>query len=487
MPSTSLSVLNKLVPIYTLVWLRIALGLLGGGDILGNGIYHHWYKGDFDGFTFTYYGFEWVKPLPEPFFSLYFVVGFLLGLAVAAGWRFRITAPLFALFFSYLYLLEKAHYLNHAYLFCWLVWLLPLTPAWREWSLDVRRRPSEWSPVAPAWTVFLFPALMGLVYFFGGIAKWNADWLLHAMPLKLWLARHAEMPILGPIWTKGITAYVMAWSGMLLDLSAPFLLLHKRLRWLALGFLVFFHATNHLIFNIGIFPYLSLVLTSMFFAPDWPKRFIGWWVGEGSSGGRWGWARAQVQRWREKWQARVAPHRDRPAAVRLIRVKLLLTAGALLLAIHCYLPFRHWLFPGDVAWTEEGHRYGWRMMLRSKQGLGTYLVVDRATGQEEIIRPKDSLTRRQYQKLTTHPDMILQYAHHLRDERKALGKEVSIYGRFRVRLNGRPRHQFIDPEVNLATTEWQWWGRKDWVLDEGEKNRENARLPPSERRLPADN
>ena len=93
------------IPNQTLVWLRIALGLLGGGDILGNGIYYHWYLRSFDDFTFRYYGFEWVHPLPEPFLSLFFVVGFLLGIAVALGWRFRITAPLFALAFTYLFLL----------------------------------------------------------------------------------------------------------------------------------------------------------------------------------------------------------------------------------------------------------------------------------------------------------------------------------------------------------------------------------------------
>ncbi len=43
--------------------------------------------------------------------------------------------------------------------------LLVLTPAWRECSLEVRRKPSDWSPVAPAWRGYLFPALMGVVYF----------------------------------------------------------------------------------------------------------------------------------------------------------------------------------------------------------------------------------------------------------------------------------------------------------------------------------
>ncbi|OAV46220.1 HTTM domain-containing protein [Lewinella sp. 4G2] len=453
-------------PIHTLVFLRIALGLLGGGDILGNGIYYHWYLDEFSGFTFRYFGFEWVHPFPEPFLSLFFIVGFLLGLAVAVGWRFRVTAPLFALFFSYLFFLEKAHYLNHAYLFMVLAWLLCLTPAWREFSLDVRRNPADWSPVAPAWSVYLFPALMGVVYFFGGINKINYDWLIEAMPLHLWLENRREMPLLGPIFAKKTTAYVMAWGGMLLDLTAGFLLCHRTLRWVALGLLFFFHATNHLIFNIGIFPYLSMVLTSLFFAPDWPKRLVDWIADHAS----WTWARTQVQSWRDGWQARItgrdASQGTRPFWQDQPQYRVGVAAFLILLfAVNIFLPLRNHAFNNDVNWTEEGHRYSWRMMLRSKQGSGYYQLTDQATGEEWRVSPRDSLHPKQARKMATHPDMILQYAHHLRDLYADQGKDVAVRGRFKVRLNGRRRHPYIDPEVDLGRTPWTW-GEKDWILHE---------------------
>ena len=451
MSPTRQSIFSGSVPIYTLVWLRIAIGLLGAGDILGNGIYYHWYLNAYAGFTFRYFGFEWVYPLPEPFLSLYFMLGFWLGIAVALGWRFRLTAPLFALAFTYLFLLEKAHYLNHAYLFTWLAWLMAFSPAWREGSLDVRRDPTQWTPSVPKWDVYVFPLLMGLVYFFGGVNKITYDWLIEAMPLHMWLERRAGMPVLGPLFALKQTAYVMAWGGMLLDLLAPFILLHRQLRWVALGFLLFFHAANHLIFNIGIFPYLSLVLTSMFFAPDWPLRFVRWLAVRNR----------RVRRWRAQWMAhlhgyppvRLTPHL-RPAAL------------VLLVALHVFLPLRNYLFGSDVNWTEEGHRYSWRMMLRSKQGSGYYRIVDPATGQAEVVRPADSLDQRQYTKLVTHPDMILQYAHYLRDLRMQQGRQVQVYGNFRVRLNGRQSQVYIDPEADLATIHWSWLSAKPWVLPE---------------------
>jgi hypothetical protein len=126
------------------------------------------------------------------------------------------------------------------------------------------------------------------------------------------------------------------------------------------------------------------------------------------------------------------------------------------------------LFASDVAWSEEGHRYSWRMMLRSKQGAGNYRLVDRASGAEETVILIDSLTRIQYRKMSTHPDMILQYAHKLHDQRAAAGQDVAVYARFNARLNGGHRVSLIDPEVDLSQLEWQWWGAKDWVLAEGE-------------------
>jgi hypothetical protein len=40
------------------------------------------------------------------------------------------------------------------------------------------------------------------------------------------------------------------------------------------------------------------------------------------------------------------------------------------------LPFRHFLIPGDANWTEEGHRFSWRMMLRSKVGVARLTLFD---------------------------------------------------------------------------------------------------------------
>ena len=153
---------------------------------------------------------------------------------------------------------------------------------------------------------------------------------------------------------------------------------------------------------------------------------------------------------------------------------ILLVLG-LVAAFHLLVPLRHHTFEGDVTWTEEGHRYSWRMMLRSKSGNGRFIVKtplvtgDTVTWKRHVVRPRKELASRQNRKLYTHPDMILQYAHHLRDRYLAEGHDsVRVYADIRVRLNYRDYHPYVDPEVDLAKEEWQLFGPNHWILREGE-------------------
>lgn len=455
------------IDIAGLVFFRIAFGILGFVDLAGGFGYYHLWVGAFDPdrFQFRYYGFEWLPSFPEPFMSLYFLVGMALALAVAVGWRYRWTAPLFALFFSYYFLLEKAHYLNHGYLFCWISWVMAVLPAWRAFSVDVWQKPQERTPLIPRWSFIILPFLMGVVYFFGGIAKLNADWMLNAMPLKLWMKAKHDLFLIGPLLQQEWVPWIMSWGGALLDLSIVFLMLGKRTRKWGFIFAVLFHLSNHLIFNIGIFPYLSIILTSLYFGASWPGRMLNIIIDK--------WAKAQ--QWALKWQTKVESQASSPTRLwqqakawqRPISIVFVVV-----ILIHVFLPLRHWLYPGDVAWTEEGHRYAWRMMLRSKRGRGHFILKDLQTGEERRLRPQSELLPKQARKMWTHPDMILQYAHHLRDQELAEGKQVAIYAHVKVKLNDGKYHPYVDSERDLAQEEWSMIYPSDWILPE-EKNEED--------------
>jgi hypothetical protein len=443
--------------IASLVFFRIAFGVLALMDVLSTWIYYHLQKNAFDpeGFQFNYYGFAWVQPLPEPLMSILFISLILAAVGVILGRWYRFCSIYFALGFIYVFLLEKAHYLNHGYLFCWLAVIMIFLPADRNFSWSVWRHPERRLESMPFWCLGILRFLIGVVYFFGGIAKINSDWL-QGIPLIDWMAYKSSLPVIGPLLGLSWTPFIMAYVGLLLDLTIVFFLLNRRTRPWAFGLAICFHLLNMLIFNIGIFPYLSVSLTALYFSPDFPRKIIA------NLARRFRW----FKRWVESWQNRMAqfPVKDTaewPSDLRFR--KPILTTLVFLAAFHILVPLRHHLFPGNVAWTEEGHRYSWRMMLRAKQGRGHFRVVE-DNGEETIIRPQEILSDRQERKMYTHPDMILQFAHYLRDRYEREGKRVSVFAEIEARLNNRSYQTYIDPSVDLSRVSWSKFGHSNWIL-----------------------
>lgn len=443
--------------IASLVFFRVAFGVLALVDVLSSWLYYHLQKGAFDpdAFQFRYYGFTWLPSLPEPLMSALFVSLILATVLIILGRWYRWSTTYFALGFTYVFLLEKAHYLNHGYLFCWLSFLMIFLPADRNFSWSVWKDPAKRLETIPFWCLLILRFLIGVVYFFGGVAKINGDWL-RGVPLVDWMAYKSDLPFIGPILGLSWTPYFMAYVGLFLDLTIAFFLLNRRTRPWAFGMAICFHLLNMLIFNIGIFPYLSISLTALYFAPNFPRRIINWLTTKFQF----------IARWKNTWQHRMetatssaaipwqaAPRYRTPISMALI----------LLASFHLLVPLRHHLFPGDVAWTEEGHRYSWRMMLRSKRGRGHFRIEDQ-NGRKETVRPEELLGSRQARKLYTHPDMILQFAHFLKEKYQEEGSDISVYAEIEAQLNDRPYQTYIDPSVDLARERWSYFGHSEWIL-----------------------
>lgn len=452
--------LFKKVDISALVFFRIVFGILGFADVLSSWIGKHFIdKGlDADRFQFKYYGFEWVKTLPDPWLSIMFMITMFAGLGIALGKWYRQSTLIFALGFSYIFFLEKSYYLNHGYLTMVMAWWLVFMPLHRNYSMDVLRKPALRKLFVPYWSLFLLQFMMGVVYFYGGIAKINSDWL-NGQPLKIWLKQKSDMPLLGPLWGQEWMAYFMSYGGLLLDLLVVFFLINKRTRIWALGFVLFFHLNNMILFLIGIFPFLSVTLTLLYFEPDFPIRI-------------WNWLAAKLQFLKRitQWWRRLFSlddlHIPNPDLTYSLQQRQLIKGATLVfMCIMLLVPFRHHLFEGNVAWTEEGHRYSWRMMLRQKQAYGGFTIKNLKTNTTEMINPKRFLTKRQVRKMRTHPDMILQFAHFLRDEyEEKYGNEVAVYANIKAKLNGRKYQVYIDPKTDLAKTSFDWLEHKTWIV-----------------------
>jgi hypothetical protein len=384
-------------------------------------------------FHFKYFGFEWVEPLPAFWMHALFLVMAVLCLCIALGLFYRTSMLLLFLTFTYAFLLEQARYLNHYYLICLMCLLLVFVPANRALSLDAMMRPSLRSRHAPTWSIWLLRAQLSVVYFFAGVAKLNPDWL-QGEPMRMWLPpRHDKIPIVGQFFGEEWMVYMFSYGGLLFDLLVAPLLIWPRTRIYAFVAAVVFHVMNARLFNIGVFPWMMIAVTTIYFRPDWPRRFLGL----------------------EPPGAPASPPRIRP---------LWMATLAFYLLLQVLLPLRHYLYPGYVSWTEEAHMFAWHMKLRDKDASLLLVARDPVSKRVWQIDPKDELTFWQERKMTGRPEMILQYAHHIaRRLREQTGHDIEVRAQCEASLNGRREQALIDPRVDLAKVRRSLWPAR-WIV-----------------------
>ena len=110
------SYLNSYVNNSPLIVFRIFFGLL----IFFSQI-RFWYKGWIESiyidpvFHFSYYWFSWVKPIGD-YTYLIFIICLISSLFLVVGFKYRLSALILFLSYTYIELMDKTKYLNHYYL-----------------------------------------------------------------------------------------------------------------------------------------------------------------------------------------------------------------------------------------------------------------------------------------------------------------------------------------------------------------------------------
>jgi hypothetical protein len=128
------------------------------------------------------------------------------------------------------------------------------------------------------------------------------------------------------------------------------------------------------------------------------------------------------------------------------------------------VPLRHYLYPGNVLWTEQGMRFAWKVMLVEKTGHVDFHVCDPVTGRTWIVSPAMYLSPRQEKMMATSADMILALAHKIAKDFHQRGfPQVEVHAEAYMSLNGRPSQRFIDPQADLAK-EVPGLAPKPWIL-----------------------
>lgn len=397
-------------------------------------------------FLFKYPGLAWLSPLPGQGLYLLFAVLGVLAAMIAAGYRYHLATILFWLGFTYVALLDRTQYLNHFYLISLLSLLLCFVPANCLWSLDARRVPNLRSETVPAWSLWLLRFQVAVPYVYGGIAKLNSDWLA-GQPMQIWMSRMSGVQRVVPAFGEHWLALVFSYGGLMFDLAIVPLLLWRRTRYFAFALAVAFHLMNAVMFQIGIFPWLMIVATSLFLPPEWP---------------RWLLCRFPGQTTNRTNSTNEAGNASSP--IRAIRGSLLLQVLAVaFIALQLLIPWRHWLYPGNVDWTEEGTLFSWRMMLNDKPAAVRFTAVDSSTGQERPIDPRNYLIPHQIERMSRDPELLRQFAAALKADQRASGRTAEIRVLAIVSLNGRKPQLLIDPKIDLGSQRPSWWVQP-WIV-----------------------
>ena len=431
----------KSVPIFSLIAFRFFFGSLMILLVLRFFLYG-WIDKYFiePQFFFSTFGFSFIQPFPGLGMYFYFCLLFVLALGITLGFFYRFCIISFFLFFTYFNLIDKTTYLNHYYLISLLSFLLIFLPAHRFFALDVYRTKIFQTKIE-SWKIFILKLQLGFVYFFGGIAKWKSDWLIQAQPLKIWLFSLSNLPLIGEFLSYNFTAYLFSYVGLFFDCTVFFFLYYKKTRLWAYFFVLVFHVLTWILFPIGMFPWVMIALTSIFFSPTWPLRTI------------------RFFKFKKCFQF-LPKTSDLKKTVPTKNLALLDQSKSffvLFFTLQLFLIFRHHLIKNYVCWSEEGFRYSWHIMIIHKTATIQFFVYDYEKNLKIPIEYKQYLTRRQNYMMISQPDMILQFAHYLKKikSKEMKNKNIGIMVDSIVSLNGHPSQSMIKPDLDLSKIPYQ--------------------------------
>ncbi|MFC7357809.1 HTTM domain-containing protein [Jejudonia soesokkakensis] len=424
-----------------LVLFRVAFGLLiaieGYGAVATGWVRRTLVEPEF---TFNFIGFEFLQPLPGDGMYYYFILMGTFGVLVMIGYKYRFSMFCYALMWSCVYLMQKTSYNNHYYLMMLLCWIMVFLPAHRWFSIDSWKNSALKSPSMPRWVLLILILQVWIVYTYASVAKMYPDWL-DTTVAELFMRGKRDYWLIGSFLQLDWVHWCIAYVGILFDLLIVPLLLWRRTRLIGFCISIFFHLFNSFVFQIGIFPYMSIAFALFFFSPEvLRKRFL--------------------------------PKKTVYTAGEIIvptYKKPLIAVLSIYFVIQVLLPLRHWTFKDDVLWTEEGHRLSWRMMLRSRSSNLSVYVQDKNGGERIRYDYKALLSKKQQRSVKSKPDMLWQLAQRIKEKEAKEGRDVSVFMDARVKINGGIYSKLIDSEVDLAAEKWYWYKHHEWILPSPEK------------------
>jgi len=386
--------------------------------------------------NFNFIGFEFLLNLMGNYMYAHFAIMGIFALGVTFGYKYRFSIIAMTLLWASVYFMQKTSYNNHYYLMFLIGLMMCFLPAHKYASIDAKQKPSIKKLYMPNWILLIFIIQIACVYFYATIAKFYPDWLNGTVTSNMY-AGMTKFPAFTELFKNHYFHLFIAYIGIAFDGLIVPALLWKRTRIFAVVLSLIFHISNSITLEIGVFPYFALAFCVFFFPPE------------------------QI---RKTFFKKKSPLNAETPPFDFESKKIFQYFFIPYLIIQVILPIRHWFITDDVLWTEEGHRLSWRMMLRSRQGIANFQVVDKHTNEKLPYDLSANYTVKQYSRINT-PDMIWQTAQHIKQKCALEGRDVAVYVTSSlVSINGKTSYQLIDPTVDLANEKWNHFKHHSWIL-----------------------
>ncbi|KAG1970801.1 vitamin K-dependent gamma-carboxylase [Pimephales promelas] len=412
--------------------------------------------------------FNFLKPLPMDWmFFVYFVM--LLGaVGIMLGLFYRLACLMFISTYWYVFFLDKTTWNNHSYLYGLIGFQLTLMDANRYWSLDGLRNPRKRNAHVPLWNYTLLRTQIFIVYFIAGVKKLDADWV-EGYSMK-YLAHHWLFdPFKMILPVELVSLMVVHGGGLILDLTAGYLLFFDATRPVAIFFVSYFHCMNSQLFSIGMFAYTMLATSPLFCYPDWPRRFFG---------------RFPEFLWpvlplispapspssscvypnppsvpRDQDETHSAPKPTTPSFKHKFRAFFTI----LYIAEQLFLPYSHFITQGYNNWTNGLYGYSWDMMVHSRSHQHVKITYrDGKTGEIGYLNPGVFTQSRRWK---DHGDMLKQYATCLSENLPRFNiSDPEIYFDIWVSINDRFQQRIFDPRFDIVKADWSPFRPNPWLM-----------------------
>lgn len=389
--------------------------------------------------AFKFHYFEFLAPLSPGGMKFIMFLMLLATVGIIFGRFFKISAAIYALTFTYFWLLDMSYFNNHYYFISLLALLLFFSNA-EAWGALRGKNRKEYIPY---YQVFVLKAQIFITFFVAGINKLNYYWLFKNQPMKHILETKAA--ISGSDWIN--TAFFhsfFSWSGLLFDLFIGFLLWIPKFRKWGIILFVGFNLMNFWLFHdigeIGFFPFLLLACIAIFLNPD---------------------KIAAKLNWLSPNKLRKSKKEELPAVTPIKWAPILITVY---LIFHLVFPFRHLMYQDHVDWNGLGQRFSWRMKLMYKDVDMHFYLVEEGSTEKREVNVQHFLNDKQYTNLMYYPDFIPYVARYIKAEGEKFGmKNPKVVADFSVAFNGNKERILVNPSVDLSKVKYKAGDRLYWL------------------------